>query len=251
MPQLVRTGVHYPHAPIVEAIIEIRCEVPATTTLDDLLNAADREIYPTVEAFVEVTGRIDVSDDGIRGSTQGQQIGHLFRRQDGKRIVQARLNGFVFACLAPYDRWETFVKEAEACWYRYREVAAPTTATRLGVRFVNKIAVPGDRVEIKDYLRTAIDVSPYLPQKMEGFFLQVRVPLSHQRAMATITSTAQPEAPNVTSLILDIDTSQDVSLDLKGGASGADIEERLETLRQAKNYVFEACITDATRRLIE
>ena len=86
---------------------------------------------------------------------------------------------------------------------------------------------------------------------VENFFLQVRVPLPRFRAMVAITSTAMSEEPDITSLILDIDTSQEVSLDLQGGAAGTEIGEGLATLRKAKNYVFEACITDATRRLIE
>ena len=207
--------------------------------------------FPTAEPFIAVTNLVNISDQGVEGSAQGEQIGHVFRRQDGLRIMQVRRDGFAFACLAPYDRWETFKAEAEGFWHRYREVAKPVRATHLGVRFVNKIPAPGDRIEIKDYLRTAVDISPYLPQMMENYFLQVRVPLSRFRATAAITSTAMSEEPNITSLILDIDASQDVNLDLRDGAAGHEIEERLENLRNAKNYVFEACITDATRRLIE
>lgn len=242
---------HYPYAPIVEAIIDIKCDVSPTTTLDDLRSMVANDQYPTVEPLITVTNLLNVSDKGIEGSAQGGQMGHVFRRSDGLRVIQARHDGFAFSCLAPYDRWESFAQEAEGFWHRYREVAEPSRATRLGVRFVNKISAPGDRIEIKDYLRTAVDVSPYLPQMVENFFLQVRVPLPRFRAMVAITSTAMSEEPDITSLILDIDTSQEVSLDLQGGAAGTEIGEGLATLRKAKNYVFEACITDATRRLIE
>lgn len=252
VPELVRTGWHYTRAPIAEAIIEIRCDLPADTTLEALAAAAPTEGFPTVEATVTVTGMLEVRPDGIEQRTTGEQTGHLFRSEDGRAVVQARLDGYSFGCLAPYDRWEAFSAEAERHWHRYRDVASPSKARRLGVRYVNRVNIPGQRVEIKDYLRTAVDVSPYLPQMISNFFLQVVVPLPRFRAFATVTSTiVPPEHEDSTSLILDIDTWQDVDVDLAGEAGGQEIASRLEVLREAKNYVFEACITDATRRLIE
>lgn len=252
VPHLVRVGSHYKRAPIAEAIIEIRCELPAETELSDLRDVADENEFPSAEKTLTVTGILDVRPDGVQQTTTGQQTGHVFRSGDGRHILQARLDGFSFACLAPYERWEPFSSEAERHWYRYRIAARPRRATRLGVRYVNKIDVPAEHVEIKDYLRTAVDVSPYLPQSISSYFFQVVVPLSRFRAFATITSAiVDAETERAIGLILDIDTWQEVDIDLGAENSGERIERRLETLRAAKNYVFEACITDATRRLIE
>jgi uncharacterized protein (TIGR04255 family) len=252
VPHLVRVGSHYARAPIAEAIIEIRCEVSPETDLADLQRVREEREFPTADKTLMVTGVLDVRPDGVQQTTTGQQTGHAFRSADGRHVLQARLDGFSFACLAPYESWEPFSSEAERHWERYRASARPRRATRLGVRYVNKIDVPGQHVEIKDYLRTAVDVSPYLPQSISSYFFQVVVPLSRFRAFATITSAiVDAEAESSIGLILDIDTWQEVDIDLASGTSGEDIERRLETLRGAKNYVFEACITDATRRLIE
>lgn len=248
----MRTGVHYPRAPIVEAIIEIRCAIPEVTTLEQLATVVDPEDFPTAERRMSVTGVLEVRPDGVEQTTSGQQTGHVFRAADGRHVLQSRLDGFSFARLAPYDTWETFCRAAERHWHRYREVVAPFRATRLGVRYINRIDVPGEHVEVKDYLRTAVDISPYLPQLMNGYFLQVGIPLPQFRALAAVTSTiVEAESVRGHGLILDIDTAQEVDIDLKDPGAGVDIEARLETLRQAKNYVFEASITDATRRLIE
>lgn len=252
VPHLVRVGSHYARAPIAEAIIEIRCELPAETDLNDLQQVRDENEFPTAEKTVTVTGILDVRPDGVQQTTTGQQTGHAFRSADARHVLQSRLDGFSFACLAPYERWESFSSEAERHWERYRIAAKPRRATRLGVRYVNKIDVPGQHVEIKDYLRTAVDVSPYLPQSISSYFFQVVVPLSRFRAFATITSAiVDADAESSIGLILDIDTWQEVDIDLASAKSGEEIERRLGTLRAAKNYVFEACITDATRRLIE
>ena len=75
------------------------------------------------------------------------------------------------------------------------------------------------------------------------------MPLPALEVSATITSSLLPVRPDVTTLILDIDTWRDAP----AGESATDdaIAGHLATLRQAKNYVFEACITDATRGLIQ
>jgi uncharacterized protein (TIGR04255 family) len=251
IPPLVRTGRHYSRAPIAEAIIEIRCEPAPDVSLDDLLQSVDKNAFPTADPTVAVQERFNISERGLHGETRSQQIGYVFRRADGKRVVQARLDAFSLSCLPPYERWELFVAEAEAHWLRYRQAARPTKSTRLGVRFINKIDIPATPIEIKDYLRVAVDVPAYLPQGLSGYFLQIEVPLSQFDSVAAITSTLVPSPDeNSTSLVLDIDASQAVQIDLMDETEAEGIAAHLEQLREAKNYIFESCITDATRGLI-
>jgi uncharacterized protein (TIGR04255 family) len=251
VPAGVRLDRHYEHAPIAEAIIELSCDVAADVTLEDLTHVVDRQVFTSEGSAVLISGRIEVGPDGIKGDTTGEQIGHLYRRTDGLRVIQSRLNGFAYSVLAPYDRWETFSAEAWEHWQVYRRVARPTKVSRLGVRFINKIDIPQASIEIKDYLRTAVDVSPYLPQVTASYFVQVVVPLLSFDASATITSTVlPPSSPDMTSLILDIDTWRLLDISLESNTEGERLREVLNDLRSAKNFVFEACITDATRGLI-
>ena len=251
VPASLRLDRHYEHAPITEAIIELQCDLAPDVTLEDLTRVVDREVFTSESPAVFISGQIEVSPDGIKGDTTGQQIGYLYRRSDGLRVIQSRLNGFAYSVLAPYDRWETFSSEAWEHWQTYREIARPAKVSRLGVRFVNKIDISQASIEIKDYLRTAVDVSPYLPQITASYFLQVVVPLLSFDASATITSTvAPPSSPDATSLILDIDTWRLLDISLEGDTESERLKEALNELRAAKNFVFEACITDATRGLI-
>ncbi len=247
----IRTGAHYSRAPIVEAIIEIRCDLPAEVNLNSLKGAVDPDEYPGVGNQVEVTGTLDISDAGVRNETATQQTGFAFTRSDSQRIVHAGLKRFAYSALRPYDRWSTFSREAWDAWLVYQRAVKPSRATRLGVRYVNRIEIPDPMVEIRDYLRTAIDVSPYLSQMVEGYFLQVQVPLQSYRAAATVTSTlVEPDRVDTTVLVLDIDAWQRTDIDFSTEDSPAVIQQGLDNLRNAKNYVFEACITDATRGLI-
>lgn len=188
---MMLAGKHYRRAPIAEAVIEIRCVLPGDVSLQDLLPTVDREEFPVVERAMTLENRVEISDEGMHSQTTGRQFGHVFRRADGSRVVQVRLDGFSFSRLPPYDRWEAFVEEAEKQWTRYRRLAKPERVTRLGVRFINKLEIPSPQVEIKDYLRIAVDVPAYLPQRLSGYFLQTEVPLERFACVATITSTIE------------------------------------------------------------
>jgi uncharacterized protein (TIGR04255 family) len=251
IPAHVRPGRHYDRAPIIEAVIDVQCELPPDVALDELARAADDAKFTLAGPAVQVSGRVDVSDVGITSDTSGIQVGHVFRRADGLRLIQSRLNGFSYSALAPYDRWESFSVEAWSGWLDYQRVARPARATRLAVRYVNRIDIPLSVVELKDYLRTAIDLSPYLPQTLAGYFWQAVVPLPRYSANATLISTAaQPPEPNYSSIVLDIDIWRTIDISMESSEANDDIQRQLEELRHAKNYVFEACITDATRGLI-
>jgi uncharacterized protein (TIGR04255 family) len=246
----IQAGRHYSHAPITEAIIEVTCDLDPKVTLEDLARVADPDKFSASPA-IAISGRIDVTPEGITGDTSGEQIGHVLRRHDGKRAVQSRLNGFAYSFMAPYENWETFSAEAWQQWQSYTAIAHPTRAARIGVRYINKIDVPQPTIEIKDYLRTAVDVSPYLPQLTSRYFLQVVVPLLNFDSTATITSTmVPPPSEEHTSLILDIDAWREVDISFATSVGEERLREALNELHDAKNYVFEACITDATRGLI-
>jgi uncharacterized protein (TIGR04255 family) len=59
-----------------------------------------------------------------------------------------------------------------------------------------------------------------------------------------------PPSEEHTSLILDIDAWREVDISFATSVGEERLREALNELHDAKNYVFEACITDATRGLI-
>lgn len=248
----VERGHRYAHAPIVEALIEIQVEPLPEESLGksrEIFTATGKWIHPTLG------GDLRASTIVIRGEATAdasQLIGHIFHRADGARTVQARLDRFVYSSLPPYDQWETLKAEAADQWSRYVDAMSPARVSRVAVRFVNRIDVPREAFEVKDYLRTSLDLSPYLPQLMTGFFIQTEVPLPRHKATARITSaTAEPPSAGLSSVLLDIDAYRQVDLALTDEGASDALWSALDDLRDAKNFVFEACITDATRGLID
>jgi len=200
---------------------------------------------------MDVLGHIGIQERAVTAGATGTEAGLVLTSGDGKRIAQVRLDGFAFSQLAPYDTWDVFHDEAMRLWRVYCQVASPESVSRLGVRYINRLDIPSAIIEIKDYVRTFPEISPDLPQALAGYFMQVQVPLRDFSASVYINSTiVEPPKPNTTSLILDIDTFREVNLSDASDAFSDDLEAGLSELRRAKNFVFEACITPATREMI-
>jgi len=242
----------YPRAPIAEAIIEIRAVLPPATSLDDLRKVVaglDEGDYPKVESRIAFEEQIDVGNGEVTTQARHRQLGFTFSSADQKQAFHARLDGFAFSRSAPYEQWDVFSREGMRLWDAYSGAVDPQVVTRIGVRYINDIRVPLPfGIEIKDYLRTYPEISPDLPQLIQGYFMQVRIPLVMYQATATVIGTVIGRDDD-SSLILDIDCYNEGSIDLTEPRAREQIEERLTLLRRAKNAVFEACITPRTREL--
>lgn len=83
---------------------------------------------------------------------------------------------------------------------------------------------------------------------MTGYGVQVRLPLPDIQCNLTINSGAVP-SPLLDhgSFLLDID----IAMESNPPQKDADINELLERIRNKKNAVFEACITDRARELFQ
>ncbi|MAY95814.1 TIGR04255 family protein [uncultured Nocardioides sp.] len=244
----MQIGRRYGRAPIAEAIIEFRVARPRDLGVEQLVDVGGAE-FATGKPMYRVNGQTVIEDDATEpvSTVSTEQIGLSFEREDSQRLILATLDSFAFIWRGQYDHWDTFVAEVEQAWLRYRGAVRVSMIEGIGVRFVNHIAVPQPAIEVQDYLRTTIHLAPQLPQTMTNMFMQATIPFDEEGCEVTITSGPLPGQV----LLLDIDARSNVLL----STSDPDFDERLleslTTLRRTKNFVFEACITDATRSLID
>lgn len=166
----MQTQRHYTGAPITEAVIDLRVEILSEITLSILkgLQHSTELDYPVCEEMLVVQGQIQACPS-IAAIASQTIIGYRFLSGDRKQIFQARLDGFTFSRLAPYDKWETFRDEARRLWELYRAVANPKSVNRVAVRYINRLDLPIPLSDFKDYLRTVPEVSPDLPQGLSDY----------------------------------------------------------------------------------
>jgi len=238
----------YSKAPITEATIDIRVTLPEDFTLAHL------------EAFEVVLGQnysekqnlhIDeflVQPDAHASEHRTQQIGYRFVNADKRRIVQARSDGFAFSLLAPYEHWEAFSQEARSLWRQFCDHVKPVTITRLGVRYINRLDIPSATIELKKYLATVPEIADGMPQVLQRYFMQLVLPMDEIRATAIINQAlVPPPVPETTSIMLDIDLFRDQ--DVPQGEQG--IWQAFDELRNAKNLIFDASLTESAKGLIK
>lgn len=243
------TRLHYPKAPITEAIIDIRVRLAESVRLNDLENLHEtiREQYPEKTNRNLAHGRFEIGKQVIASASQ-QAVGFLFKTTDEKQVFQARLDGFTMSRLAPYESWEPFRDEARRLWELYRNSVEPDEVTRLAVRYINRIDIPLPFDDLNQFLRTFPEVSSDLPQSLTGLLMQLTIPQPDIECVTLLNEALiQPAKPDVASVILDIDLFR-VS-NLPQDDSG--MWEFFEILHTRKNEVFEACITDNARELFK
>ena len=241
------TSRHYQNAPIIEALIDIRAQLPVESHLEMLQEvfAKVKQEYPKKVTRDYVQGHLSLGDEvGI--SAKQTPMGFVCYSKDGTQVFQARLDGFTFSRLKPYENWFQLRDEAKRLWDIYSSVMKPVRINRVALRYINQIDIPLPMKDFKDYLRTTPEISPDLPQGLSGFFMQLQIPQDDFGGLLMLTQTiVPPRNPSVVSVILDIDvfkTDADLSLE-------SDVWSLLEVLRSRKNDFFEGCITNQCRAL--
>ncbi len=248
--------VHYANAPITEALIDLRITHAEDFSPNNLeiIGGAIAERYPSQEPMYRTSGQISFQqpEDPVRVETAHQHSGFIFTSQSKQEIFQARVDGFTFSTLAPYDRWEPFRDEARGLWDLYRSAAKVESITRAAVRYINRIDIPSvPTAKLEDYLRTYPEVSADMPSKafFANFFMQVQLWQNDLQCLLIVNETPVPP-PNdeTTSIQLDLDLFRELEEPWAVDEDAA-VWDFLEQLHDRKNEVFEASITDATRRL--
>jgi uncharacterized protein (TIGR04255 family) len=244
----------YANAPISEAVIEIRVPEVLAKDLQQLRDICTdlKGEFPhqaeIVDFQTEFTAGRKPSELEIETTTKKDPGG--FRLFDPKtnRVVGLHVNRFSFSQLAPYEHWNAFSGEAKRFWRIYAE-GIEIRATRVGTRYINRINIPydGASLDLKRYLRTVPELSPDMQQGLEGYFMQLQLPQSDINSMALIQQAIAPsESSNVCSILFDIDVHRCANI-----LGEEAIWRALDELRHRKNQIFEASITDATRKLFE
>ncbi len=242
----------FPNAPITEALLDIRVELPKEIILENLEKFHNHETvkehFPVKKKRESFKGGVKVSPGGKISvlPTSGGPDGYLFQSPIEKKIVQARIDGYTFNKLKPYESWDSFRTEARKLWNIYFQITKPVRITRIALRYINRIEIPLPMNDFKEYVLTTPEIAPKLPQALNHFFMQLEIPNPELPAIALITQTMEKPTENQRlPLILDIDVFSEISFI----NSDEEMWNKFEKLRKFKNDVFFDSITEKTKEL--
>lgn len=240
------------HAPITEALIDLRVTQQDGLTFSELKNSVD----PTEFGYY-LKGPISFGTFGFALAPDGQpstttessQVGLRLHSNDEKYVAQFTMSGFTLSRLPPYETWENLLAETRRLWAVYVQRLSPKRVGRVATRFINNLQLPlKPGASFQLYVNKLIDVPDEAPQAVETFLQRFGLVdiASGARVILTLALDGMPvggPAP----VILDVDAF--VATDLK--PIDNTIWDTLEKLRELKNHSFFGTITELAAELYE
>lgn len=233
-------------APIVEAVLDIDCDLPPALELTSL-EKSSRDLfqphYPTMQTRYFLEHELEAVVHGAsKSSTRSGIRGYMFFAEGRKQLIQVRSQGFSFNRLAPYSSLDHYLPEIQRTWRMYADLTEPEQIRTIRLRYINRINLPaeGQQIELTEYLR----VYPRVPDEIGlvlGSFLDQYVAVekeSGHEVRATVT-TQESEQGNLP-VILDITATCAEPLDPQHWDA---INSRIHSLRVLKNRVFKGTLT--------
>lgn len=245
---MAKPRTYLPHAPVTEAVIDVRVVAPVGLTPASLEPLVDRLApgYMKKGPIFELHASFAVDPNGERSSDFGsQEIGVRMHSADDRYVAQFQLAGFSLSRLEPYETWDKLLAEAQRLWALYLDTVGPVKVVRVATRFINNLRLPMQPGEdFGVYLTKPPQVPEGLPQGLSSF-LQ-RVILHDPRADIRATLTQALQSPPVGDLleripvILDIDVYRMAEF----GPDSRELWDCLERLRAFKNQAFYESLTE-------
>ncbi len=234
------------HAPIVEAVLDIDCDVPLPEgigPLEGTARARFRDTYPKFRKQLLQGYQIRQSlDEPPQVSTQRGIQAFQFLQEDEKQLVQVRAQGFSFNRLAPYASLDDYLPEIERTWRLFVEITSPVQIRQIRLRYINRILLPltEGRVELGEYLKAAPQLPDESALQLTGFLSQTAAVERETGSEVKIILTNQVEQGGQLPVILDIEASR------QGTSEPEDwnwILSEVQSLRGLKNRVFRDTLT--------
>ena len=237
----------FKNAPITEAVLEVVVNPSEGAKFENLMrfHGPIKARFPKVEHSKEVRGGFKFGAE-TASFVEEKPVGFLFRSHQENKVVQARINGFAFSKLKPYENWESFRSEAHDLWRSYAKIVKPMKIARISVRYINRIEIPLHLKDFTEYILTHLQIAPNLPQAISQFFIRFEIPNAEIPATAIIIQTIEkPTDQNRLPLIFDIDVLRENEYPVDSSEVWTDFEK----LHVFKNEIFFQSITDKTKEL--
>lgn len=241
-------------APIIEAVLDIECDMPPAFdlgALEERARAAFHERYPKVQVRHMQEANIEaLSDAPPRLSVRQGLQGFQFFQQDERQLVQVRAQGFSFNRLAPYTSLDDYLPEIERTWGLFVELASPLQVRLIRLRYINRMLLPTteDRIELSEYLQ----IAPRHPEegrlKYYGFVNQHAAVEADTGNRVNIILANQPAEEGRLPVVLDIEVTSAGPVEPPEWSS---ILPKIQALRSLKNRVFRSTLTDRCLKLFQ
>lgn len=241
----------YRKPPIIEALCEFQFVSDMPEDFDSIATLMYEKVsasFPKRLRLQLQTSQINVDNSGTPEITE--QFLPLVRFQSSNEYVLIQLGQSFLSInhLKPYTSWEEFLPSVKMGFSAYREVVKPKSVHRIALRYINRIEIPNNRINLEDYFEFRPFLKERVLQDISAFTLGIQIPYEAARDVLNIQlASIVSEVPNTIAILLDLTYSltkpEDITLDK--------ISDWLSVAHNQVEEAFEACITDQLRELFE
>lgn len=239
---------HLSRAPIVEAVIDYRI-LPQEQVSADLfaeLGPVVGEAYDQRVPMRSFEARLGLRGQALEATQTESEIGWMYKSSRASAVAQFRRDGFTFNKLEKYSTWHEVFGEAERLWRVYVEAAHPVELSRVAVRYINRLKLPGP-ADLREYFEAPPTLPASMRQTISEFLVRLVINDDTRSASAVVTLALERSIEPVLPVIFDIDAFRDVSL----APDDESIREIFGRLRGLKNEIFFAWLTDRAVEMYE
>jgi uncharacterized protein (TIGR04255 family) len=220
----------YKSPPLLEAVCEFKFQPPSSRNpaVLDLIYEKVQAQFPQREPVNDPDGQEAVPDAKTK-----------FRRADGSALLQVSPKLLAINQLRPYPAWPQFKQLILETYALYSEIVSPAHLLRLGLRYINRIEIPGTKIEIGCFLRGC-------PEGYHKLFLSTEFPFDTEREnLAMILAHVPHSEGDFSHFYLDLDYGAFPATAMTPETIAPILERAHDRIEQ----LFETSLTDETRRL--
>lgn len=243
-PQIVSespTELKYSAPPIIEALAQIYYEEAISDA--DLKKVVGRmkRRYANQTSLKVNSAQVDMVNQGAKFESTDQ---FKFSSSDETEILTVDHQSFTWSKLAPYEGWDNIHGRISEESKDINSVIPYRKASRLGLRYINRIDVPmNDKIcRYEDYLTINISIPECWPV-VTNYAWRVERTFEDNFVGILQSAVIAPELPNTGAFLLDIDIVLGDNVPHKH----TDVLKKFEKMRELKNQIFELSITDTAR----
>jgi uncharacterized protein (TIGR04255 family) len=240
----------YRNPPVVEALCEMFFVGSEwDDTLAGRFHERVREEFPRKRQQEIRVGEVTFAFTGETSARAGRLPPRIhFLTEEGDRVLQLGQDLLVVNQLRPYRAFHEWEETLRTALNHYCELANPRACGRLGIRYIDRVIIPGDRPRLEEYFT----LYPRIPEEWSGtngsFLVRVEMRCARPGHRLFVTFGSAPvEQPGTTAFLLDY-------YDQTESPEGVALGDVLEEVRAAHDHVvdaFEASITERLRALFE
>jgi uncharacterized protein (TIGR04255 family) len=234
-----------PKPPIIEAVLDIDCDMPAgfdLTALEGPAREAFRSQYPKFRNQFLEEHHIESKADELKHSSRRAVQALQLLQDDEKQLVQIRRQGFSFNRLAPYSSLDDYLFEIQRTWELFIGTTSPAKIRVVRLRYINRILLEfvGGKVDLDAHFT----VGPKLPDEerlqFAGFINQHTAVEEGTGYQANIVLASQLPENERLPIIFDICVTSTKTAEPNDWPW---ILSEIQSLRSLKNRIFRNTLT--------